>query len=83
VKELIGKTIVKVEMGEIDAYGSEEVVDQVFKVTCSDGEVLYFSCEAYPDSSHYAKLECMTKHDWDIMVEEGEWYKPLKEMSNG
>ena len=93
MEALIGKTVVKVEMGEIDPHGSDaevgeidpydnvsEVVDQVFRVTCSDGDVLYFGCDAFPDSRHYATFSSMKKKHWDEMVRDGKWHTPLKEV---
>lgn len=59
--DLIGKTIKDIKVVDYDhLYG--ERVDELYRVTCADGEVLHFLCDG-GDCSHYGSISPVTLDD--------------------
>ncbi|MCK4650460.1 hypothetical protein KAT36_04490 [Candidatus Pacearchaeota archaeon] len=54
-KGLIGKTIRDIEVVDYDWLGEGSRVDELYRITCNDGEVLHFVCDG-GDCSHYGSI---------------------------
>ena len=53
---LVGKTVTAVEVREVDNYDDGENVQEVYSITCSDGEVVVVTCDS-GCSQQWAHLE--------------------------
>lgn len=75
--ELIGKTVKKVEVAEIDHYGDGDRVGEAYKVETDDGETHYYISEG-GDTGFYATVCHKTEEEFDeFMDEEGTQFSTI------
>ena len=62
IHSLVGKTITKIEVMDVDLYGDGEQVIEVHRFTCSDGTMLHFAADA-GDGPQYSTFNLCEMND--------------------
>ena len=57
--DLIGKKVTDIEVVDYDHLGDGVRVDELYRITCDDGQVLHFLCDG-GDCSHYGSISPVT-----------------------
>lgn len=67
--DLVGKKIKAITLHEVDVMGHDENVRQFYKITCSDGDVLFLGCDGGSDDNQYATAQLYDQDEYDDFLE--------------
>lgn len=57
--DLVGETIVDVEVVDYDHLGNGDMVDELYRITLASGKILHFLCDG-GDCNHYGSISPVT-----------------------